>query len=145
MPTTTTQEEAFSGQDYFPEELGRQTFYDPPERGFEREIRKRLDYWAKLRKDKAGTLMLRRLVLAACAIGAAWVSSAPAPLSRSSAAGRSRPRLCSRARRRHAATAALVATDTSLSWFDGYCRIGKMYKAKAVYVQAHCGGKATCR
>ncbi len=47
------QEEAFSGQDYFPEELGRQTFYDPPERGFEREIRKRLDYWAKLRKDKA--------------------------------------------------------------------------------------------
>src|SRR3954464_12155130 len=46
-------EEAFSGQDYFPEELGRQTFYDPPERGFEREIRKRLDYWAKLRKDKA--------------------------------------------------------------------------------------------
>src|SRR5437879_1808016 len=47
------QEEAFSGQDYFPEELGRQTFYEPPERGFEREIRKRLDYWAKLRNDKA--------------------------------------------------------------------------------------------
>jgi putative ATPase len=47
-------EEAFSGQDYFPEELGRQKFYDPPERGFEREIRKRLDYWAKLRKEKAG-------------------------------------------------------------------------------------------
>jgi putative ATPase len=48
------QEEAFSGQDYFPEELGRQQFYDPPERGFEREIRKRLEYWVKLRKDKAG-------------------------------------------------------------------------------------------
>ena len=47
-------DEAFSGQDYFPEKLGRQTFYDPPERGFEREIRKRLEYWAKLRKDKAG-------------------------------------------------------------------------------------------
>jgi putative ATPase len=46
--------EAFSGQDYFPEALGRQKFYHPPERGFEREIRKRLDYWAKLRKDKAG-------------------------------------------------------------------------------------------
>jgi len=44
--------DAFSGQDYFPEALGRQTFYDPPDRGFEREIRKRLDYWAKLRKDK---------------------------------------------------------------------------------------------
>jgi putative ATPase len=39
--------EAFSGQDYFPDELGRHTFYDPPDRGFEREIRKRLDYWAK--------------------------------------------------------------------------------------------------
>ena len=47
-------EEAFSGQDYFPEQLGRQQFYDPPERGFEREIRKRLDYWAKLRKERAG-------------------------------------------------------------------------------------------
>jgi putative ATPase len=48
-------DEAFSGQDYFPEQLGRQTFYDPPERGFEREIRKRLDYWAKLRKERSGS------------------------------------------------------------------------------------------
>src|SRR6201993_4563972 len=39
--------DAFSGQDYFPENLGRQTFYDPPERGFEREIRKRLGCWGK--------------------------------------------------------------------------------------------------
>src|SRR3984885_8761825 len=45
-------EEAFSGQDYFPESLGRRQFYDPPERGFEREIRKRLDYWAKLRRER---------------------------------------------------------------------------------------------
>ena len=45
-------EDAFSGQDYFPESLGRKTFYDPPERGFEREIRKRLEYWAKLRKER---------------------------------------------------------------------------------------------
>ena len=45
-------EEAFSGQDYFPEGIGRQRFYDPPERGFEREIRKRLEYWAKLRKER---------------------------------------------------------------------------------------------
>lgn len=44
--------DAFSGQDYFPTQMGRQTFYDPPERGFEREIRKRLDYWAKLRTDR---------------------------------------------------------------------------------------------
>jgi putative ATPase len=48
------QEEAFSGQDYFPEQLGRQQFYDPVERGFEREIRKRLEYWAKLRKERGG-------------------------------------------------------------------------------------------
>jgi putative ATPase len=48
------QEEGFSGQDYFPEQLGRQQFYDPPERGFEREIRKRLEYWAKLRKERGG-------------------------------------------------------------------------------------------
>jgi len=41
--------EGFSGQNYFPDEMGRQQFYDPPERGFEREIRKRLDYWSKLR------------------------------------------------------------------------------------------------
>ncbi len=38
-------------------------------------------------------------------------------------------------------TSALVATDTSLWWFDGYCRIGKMYKAGAIYVQAHCSTK----
>jgi putative ATPase len=45
-------EEAFSGQDYFPEAMGQQTFYNPPDRGFEREIRKRLDYWAKLRRER---------------------------------------------------------------------------------------------
>jgi len=44
--------DAFSGQDYFPEAMGRKTFYDPPDRGFEREIRKRLDYWAKLRRER---------------------------------------------------------------------------------------------
>ncbi len=41
--------EAFSGQDYFPEGLSRQSFYQPVDRGFEREIRKRLDYWDRLR------------------------------------------------------------------------------------------------
>jgi putative ATPase len=48
------QPDSFSGQDYFPEALGRQTFYAPVDRGFEREIRKRLDYWAKLRKERDG-------------------------------------------------------------------------------------------
>lgn len=47
-------EDAFSGQNYFPDALPRQQFYNPPERGFEREIRKRLDYWAKLRREKGG-------------------------------------------------------------------------------------------
>ena len=41
----------FSGQDYFPEEVGRQSFYQPVERGFEREMKKRLDYFAKMRKQ----------------------------------------------------------------------------------------------
>ena len=46
--------EGFSGQDYFPDEIERETFYDPPERGFEREIRKRLAYWQRLRDEKSG-------------------------------------------------------------------------------------------
>lgn len=45
-------EHAFSGQNYFPDGMERTVFYDPPERGFEREIRKRLDYWQKLRDEK---------------------------------------------------------------------------------------------
>jgi putative ATPase len=45
--------EAFSGQDYWPEALGRQRFYAPTERGFEREVRKRLEWWAKLRRERS--------------------------------------------------------------------------------------------
>ncbi|MHB1108849.1 MAG: replication-associated recombination protein A [Devosia sp.] len=45
--------EGFSGQEYFPEKLGRQEFYRPVERGFEREIKKRLEYFARLRSKKA--------------------------------------------------------------------------------------------
>ncbi|WP_321337862.1 replication-associated recombination protein A [Breoghania sp.] len=44
--------DAFSGQDFFPEKMGRRTFYEPVERGFEREVRKRLDYWSKLRHER---------------------------------------------------------------------------------------------
>lgn len=44
--------DAFSGQEYFPEKIGHQHYYDPPERGFEREIRKRLEWWEKLRKER---------------------------------------------------------------------------------------------
>ncbi|PPD16775.1 MAG: AAA family ATPase [Methylobacterium sp.] len=45
---------AFSGQDYWPEKLGRQRFYTPPERGFEREILKRLEFWERLRHERQG-------------------------------------------------------------------------------------------
>jgi len=44
--------EGFSGQNYFPDEMARVTFYDPPERGFEREIVKRLNYWQALRQKR---------------------------------------------------------------------------------------------
>ncbi len=46
-------EEGFSGQDYFPDEMTRQNFYTPVDRGFEREIAKRLAYWQRLR-DRGG-------------------------------------------------------------------------------------------
>lgn len=46
--------DAFSGQDYFPEKMGRHKFYSPVDRGFERDIGKRLDYWARLRAERQG-------------------------------------------------------------------------------------------
>jgi len=46
------QPDAFSGQNYFPEGMERESYYHPPERGFEREIGKRLAYWAKLRSER---------------------------------------------------------------------------------------------
>lgn len=47
------QEDGFSGQNYFPEGMKRPVFYAPPERGFERELKKRLEYFAKLRAKRA--------------------------------------------------------------------------------------------
>lgn len=44
--------EGFSGLNYFPPDVPREEFYAPVERGFEREIKKRLDYWASLRAKK---------------------------------------------------------------------------------------------
>lgn len=44
--------DAFSGQNYFPPEMGREQYYTPPDRGFEREVKKRLEYWAKLRRER---------------------------------------------------------------------------------------------
>jgi len=44
--------DAFSGQNYFPQELGRQSFYRPVPRGAEREIGKRMAEWARLRRER---------------------------------------------------------------------------------------------
>jgi putative ATPase len=46
-------EDGFSGQDYFPDEIDRETYYDPPERGFERELRKRLTYFEGRRSKRS--------------------------------------------------------------------------------------------
>lgn len=46
------EDDAFSGQNYFPSEMGRKTYYRPVERGFERDIAKRLEYWARLRASR---------------------------------------------------------------------------------------------
>ncbi len=45
-------DDAFSGQDCFPDDMERQDFYQPVDRGFERDIAKRLEYWAKLRTER---------------------------------------------------------------------------------------------
>src|SRR6267154_757916 len=45
-------DDGFSGQNYFPDGMAREEFYQPVERGFEREILKRLEYWKKLREKK---------------------------------------------------------------------------------------------
>ncbi|MCR5506984.1 MAG: replication-associated recombination protein A [bacterium] len=44
--------DGFSGQNYWPDNMKRQKFYNPVERGFERDIKKRLEYWENLRKKK---------------------------------------------------------------------------------------------
>ncbi len=44
--------DAFSGQDYFPEGMARRGFYRPRDRGYERELSRRLDYWARLRAER---------------------------------------------------------------------------------------------
>ena len=47
-------EDGFSGADYWPEEMEAQTYYQPVERGFEREVQKRLEYWERRRRELAG-------------------------------------------------------------------------------------------
>jgi putative ATPase len=49
-------EDAFSGQDYFPDGMPRQDFYQPVDRGFERELKKRREYFATLRAKRRSSL-----------------------------------------------------------------------------------------
>src|SRR5205085_407733 len=44
-------DEGFSGQDYWPEEMKSQSFYEPTDRGFEARVRERLEYWEQRRKE----------------------------------------------------------------------------------------------
>ena len=57
-------EDAFSGQNYFPDGMNRERFYQPKDRGFEREIGRRLEYWDKLRERKVRGLMLDHVSVA---------------------------------------------------------------------------------
>ncbi len=45
-------EDGFSGQNYFPDGMKRPVYYTPPDRGFERELKKRIDYFVKLRAKR---------------------------------------------------------------------------------------------
>ena len=45
--------DAFSGQDYWPDALGRQQLYQPTGRGFEREVARRIERWAELRRERS--------------------------------------------------------------------------------------------
>jgi putative ATPase len=49
-----SEDEAFSGQNYFPEGMERPQFYAPTHYGYEAEIKERLERWAKLRKERTG-------------------------------------------------------------------------------------------
>lgn len=45
-------EDGFSGDNYWPEEMTPETFYEPVERGFERQVKERIDYWERLRRER---------------------------------------------------------------------------------------------
>ncbi|MGB0159810.1 MAG: replication-associated recombination protein A, partial [Thalassovita mediterranea] len=47
-------EDGFSGQNYFPETMQREQFYQPVERGFERDLKKRMEYFENLRRKRGG-------------------------------------------------------------------------------------------
>jgi len=83
---------------------------------------------------------LYRVLGAACVVGTLSVGSVEAEemfIGRWAAT----PSACSGFGGSDAKSAALVASGSSVSWYPGNCRIGKMYKlGQAVYIQAHCYG-----
>ncbi|HTM95100.1 MAG TPA: replication-associated recombination protein A [Croceibacterium sp.] len=46
-------DEGFSGDNYWPEEMEPQTYYEPVERGFERQVKERIEYWNRLRRERS--------------------------------------------------------------------------------------------
>lgn len=83
--------------------------------------------------------MMRQWLLYAA--GAVVVSSWTVPALAQEWIGRwaINPEICSGIGGSTPATAALVVTGTSLNWYSGHCRIGKMYKlGRAAYIQARC-------
>jgi hypothetical protein len=86
--------------------------------------------------------MLHRSLLLGCALGAAAVAPAmPSAFAAEPYIGRwaADPARCGGFGGNSPATMTLVATESGLNWFSGYCRIGKMYKlGQAFYIQARC-------
>jgi hypothetical protein len=88
--------------------------------------------------------MLRRLIWVICTIGAIGAAAAPATAAEAFI-GRwaISPTACS-GYGNTLQTAPLIASDTTVRWYQGACRIGKMYKlGAAVYIQARCDGDTT--
>ena len=128
--------DAFSGQNYFPEQLGRQTFYDPPDRGFEREIRKRLDYWAKLRKERGGDVTIIRRTAAVVCASIATSALAAAPFDGRWTAD---TRACTD---EGAITSPVAVSSLSLAWPGVFCSIGTSYRVRDIWhISAQCWGE----
>ena len=51
LPRSHDADEGFSGQDYWPEEMQAQDFYEPTDRGFEARVRERIEFWNQRRRE----------------------------------------------------------------------------------------------
>ena len=78
------QDDGFSGDNYWPEQMEPEQFYAPVDRGFEHKIRERLDYWEKLRREKLASLFF---ALSVTSPGLAQSGQEPSDYDRALAAG----------------------------------------------------------